>query len=161
MEQGRKGWGGLALVVAGTVMVFLMNSVVFSQEAASQDNFTDGSTFVGVEKCKGCHAKEYNDFSGRKFDRVWKILNMRGEQNNPQCLKCHTTGYGKAGGFVSGEKTPGMTSKQCEACHGPGSKHVANPGDSTAMSNMRIGNKSKNICIECHLCMSTHSTVEY
>lgn len=159
MEQGRRLWCGKVVFMAVALMIFLGGSTVFAQDSGG--GASDGGMFVGVEKCKGCHAKEYNDFSNRKFDRVWKILNMRGEQNNPQCLKCHTTGYGKAGGFVSGDKTPGMSSKQCEACHGPGSKHVANPGDAAAKDNMKISGKTRNICIECHLCMTTHSSVEY
>lgn len=46
------------------------------------------------------------------------------------CGRCHTTGYNPAGhqdnlpGIVGTWSEPGV---QCEACHGPGSNHVANP----------------------------------
>ncbi len=133
-------------------------------QAASSGNSNDSgngaATYVGWQKCKTCHAKEYATFEKRNYSKSWKILVMRGETKNPECLKCHTTGYGRPGGFISAEKTPNLEGKQCEACHGPGSKHAANPSDPAAKSAMIVANK-KNVCIQCHLCMTTHDTVTY
>ena len=131
-----------------------------SAPAASSNNDNSGAVYVSYTKCKVCHTKEYEDFSKRNFSKAWKILKMRGEDTNPKCLACHTTGYGKPGGFVSEQKTPLLASKQCEACHGPGSKHAANPSDPAARNGMKLSGK-KNVCIECHVCMSTHSSVEF
>jgi Cytochrome c554 and c-prime len=38
-----------------------------------------------------------------------------------QCFGCHTTGSSVRGGFDQARATPGVT---CEACHGPGARHV-------------------------------------
>lgn len=43
---------------------------------------------------------------------------------DPECLSCHTTGYGQPGGFVSMQETPKLAGIQCEACHGPGQGYL-------------------------------------
>lgn len=44
-------------------------------------------------------------------------------RNDPACLSCHVTGYGKPSGYVAGtEKDLFMVG--CEACHGPGAQHI-------------------------------------
>lgn len=116
------------------------------------------STYVGVESCKKCHAKEYEDFTKRKFDKAWKILEMRGEIDNPKCLKCHATGYGEPSGFVSEAATPHLKYKQCESCHGPGSVHKKKPMNKVAREEMRNHIRDKDVCIKCHVCMFTHKT---
>jgi hypothetical protein len=138
------------------------SSSKMAQVKAQVNSSSSGSsaTYVGVEKCKSCHPQEYEDFSQRRFNKAWKILKMREEEKNPECLRCHVTGYGKKGGFVNEEKTPHLTSKQCEACHGPGSEHVNNPADSQIRRNLKVVHK-KNVCIQCHLCMKTHRTIEF
>ncbi len=115
--------------------------------------------YVGAKKCSACHPTEFKDFEKRKFNKAWKILKMRGEDKNAECLQCHVTGFGR-GGFVSEEKTPNLVGKQCEACHGPGGNHISNPGDAGFKQQMAIGQK-KNVCIECHACMTTHKAADF
>lgn len=85
--------------------------------------------YVGSEACKGCHLKEYDNymkFSGKakSFESVQKMNRDLTGQEIEKCYSCHTTGYGRAGGFVSAEKTPHLKNAGCEVCHGPGSIHV-------------------------------------
>ncbi|MCU0651266.1 MAG: cytochrome c family protein [Candidatus Omnitrophica bacterium] len=117
--------------------------------------------FVGADKCKGCHPSEYKDFESRKFTKAWNVLQMRGKTKDAECLKCHVTGYGEPGGFVSEEETPHLKYKQCEACHGAGGAHAANPGDMGAKEAMKSYVKDKDVCIKCHLCMKTHKSADF
>jgi hypothetical protein len=102
------------------------------------------ASYVGVKKCKACHSKE--KMGGTQY-KVWETLKMaksmetlkpgvaadiktkagldpeKDYTTDPKCLKCHTTGYGKPGGFESMEKTPTLANVGCEACHGPGSNY--------------------------------------
>jgi hypothetical protein len=44
--------------------------------------------------------------------------------HDEKCVKCHVTGFGKPGGFVSLEKTPDRVGVGCETCHGAGGTYV-------------------------------------
>ncbi|MCD6138183.1 MAG: cytochrome c family protein [Deltaproteobacteria bacterium] len=85
--------------------------------------------YVGSLACKPCHEKEYKSFvtyakkstSFRSIERLKKELT---EKEIKGCYHCHTTGYGKPGGFISPEKTPHLKNAGCEVCHGPGEFHV-------------------------------------
>lgn len=106
--------------------------------------------YVGTEACKDCHEEEYVMFTryarkARSFDSVTRMKKglTLDEQNG--CCACHSTGYGKPGGFVSIEKTPALKHAGCEVCHGPGSRHVKT-GDTKDI----LGNVSLGTCRQCH-----------
>ena len=103
--------------------------------------------YVGMDKCKKCHSEHVKTYSDWKYSRNFRILEMRGKDHDPQCLRCHTTGYGKQGGFMSVEKTPHMKNVQCEACHGPASLHVKAP---TVEEHLKTLSIPKNVCTSCH-----------
>jgi hypothetical protein len=103
--------------------------------------------YVGMEKCKECHPEDVKTYSEWKYSRNFRILEMRGKEHDPNCLPCHTTGYGKPGGFVSVDETPHMKNVQCEACHGPASLHVKAP---TVGEHQRTLVVPRNICTTCH-----------
>ncbi len=128
---------------------------------ASRASAQSQSTFVGVDKCKGCHPSEMKDFESRKFSKAWSVLVMRGKDKDGECLKCHSTGYGQPTGFVSEEATPHLKYKQCEACHGPGSLHVNSPGDEAGKTAMKAYVKDNDVCIKCHVCMKTHKSADF
>src|SRR4030042_5696348 len=67
--------------------------------------------YVGSDACKDCHEKEYNSFmtyakKSKSFESIERVRKGLTEEEIKGCYFCHTTGYGKPGGFVSPEKTP-------------------------------------------------------
>lgn len=112
---------GLIFSVASAVLLSL--SLPAAAVAAEQARYT------GAEACKDCHEEQYESFMANSSKaHSWKSLEkmlskLTGEEKR-QCYVCHTTGYGKPGGFESLEKTPHLANVSCEACHGPGSAHV-------------------------------------
>lgn len=111
------------------------------------------SQYVGDSTCAGCHEKEHQTFTKHsrkaKSDKSVKLMAKKLTADElKDCFRCHTTGYGQPGGFVSFEKTPEMGHLGCESCHGPGSAHV----DSGGAKNKIIGKGRMNIkqCEKCH-----------
>ncbi len=87
------------------------------------------ATYVGSQTCRNCHSEEYDRFEkySKKTHSYTDVLLLKKgltEQEYQNCLECHTTGYGKPGGFRSARETPRLEQVGCEACHGPGSIHV-------------------------------------
>jgi hypothetical protein len=96
----------------------------------------ESNTYVGTEACKGCHEKVHASFvTHSKMSSSFKSVaimkkGLTGEELK-KCYECHTTGYGKPGGFKSETETPQLKNLGCEACHGAGSSHASsgNPKD--------------------------------
>ncbi len=61
-----------------------------------------------------------------------ETLSKAGESSNADCLTCHTTAYGRPGGFPAAEAAEShadLARVGCESCHGPGSEHVKDGSD--------------------------------
>ncbi len=89
----------------------------------------DERLYVGTERCKECHEQEYINFTSyakkaHSYSSILRLKNKLTQEELRTCFQCHTTGYGKPGGFKSEEETPHLKDTGCEVCHGPGSRHV-------------------------------------
>ncbi len=138
----------LVLVLVAIVVVFALAAtpIIFAS------GVPDEAKFVGAKKCRLCHLKEYKTWSATKHASNFDYLE-EAEKADEDCVRCHTTGYGKAGGFVSVAETPGLTNTGCEACHGAGSEHIVAAkkkpkGDAEWEKN--INKTPQNACIGCH-----------
>ncbi len=95
--------------------------------------------YVGTKNCKKCHLKQYKSWNETTMAKAFEILKpgARSEakkeagldpekdySKDSECLPCHTTGYGKPGGFVSAEETPQLIGVNCEMCHGAGGEYT-------------------------------------
>lgn len=103
---------------------------------ANQRPTHNGATYVGSATCATCHAAEHEIWQGTKHAHAWQTLETAAADPDrygwpvtryPECVSCHTVGYGEVSGFVSPETTPKFKDVGCESCHGPASQHVANP----------------------------------
>lgn len=130
--------------------LFLMLSM-FSFQA-----FPAIPTYVGVDKCKTCHSGPeqhniYEKWKKSKHTNAFELLKKKGQDKNPKCIYCHTTGYTEGGykpGSANAAKFEGV---QCESCHGAGSAYME-------IDHMDTGNAVENgliipmesLCIKCH-----------
>jgi hypothetical protein len=126
--------------------------LVLGAHLQSWGNGQNGETFyVGSSACRDCHPEEYENFmtyakKSTSFQSIEKQMKHLTPDEIKQCYPCHTTGYGKAGGFISLEETPHLKNAGCEVCHGPGSEHAR-----TADSEAIIVNMGKKDCEVCHI----------
>jgi hypothetical protein len=84
----------------------------------------DYPDYIGNRWCSECHSDEHISFSRSAHSRSMQPLNRKEEGNNPDCLPCHTTGYGEEWGFTSVAKTHHLSSVGCEECHGTAKEHL-------------------------------------
>jgi len=110
--------------VFATLLLLIMHLPLNSAETKDKP-----PKYVGAETCKKCHKAEYERFmtyarKSRSFESIERLKKRLTEDEIKGCYYCHTTGYGKPGGFVSPEKTPLLKIAGCEVCHGPGEFHV-------------------------------------
>lgn len=100
------------------------------ERMAERTKRTDGLTYVGTTACGECHKSSAELWTQTKHAHAWKTLEEREAvdgwpvSKHPDCVLCHTVGYGEVSGFVNPAKTPDLEAVGCEVCHGPGSAHV-------------------------------------
>lgn len=86
-------------------------------------------TYVGMAACEKCHASAVAFWKKTVHAQAWKTLVDVGKQYDYDCTGCHVTGWMKPGGVnLATVEKRGLVNIQCEVCHGPGSKHVAEAG---------------------------------
>ncbi len=85
------------------------------------------ATFVGDQQCARCHKASLAFWKTTVHAGAWKTLVRDGKTGHEDCVSCHVTGFGEVGGSSLGF-VKGLTSVQCEVCHGPGSLHVRAEG---------------------------------
>ena len=131
---------------AAACPVFLFFMVVAVKTAHAAE-----ATYMGSKACAECHEEQYDKFKkyAKKANSSHSIKVMASDLTEgelKECFSCHTTGYGRPGGFKSFEETPELADAGCEVCHGPGSKHVDEGGGVQSIKS-RLSIKD---CEACH-----------
>jgi hypothetical protein len=96
------------------------------------------------QTCLTCHSKEHGLWSKTGHSRAYVELQKVNKSFDPECLACHTTGFGKPGGFISEIDTPDLKNVQCEMCHGARLEHTKNPQGGFA-------EEANAACAKCHV----------
>ncbi len=104
-------------------------------------------SYVGSFRCKKCHLSEYKSWEATRMARSFEILKpgqhkeakdkfkvdaAKDYTKDETCVKCHTTGFQKPGGYATPaaedekavRKAEQLMGVGCESCHGPGSAYV-------------------------------------
>jgi hypothetical protein len=101
--------------------------------------------YVGAKVCAGCHPAQYKDWSSTSHARAWTTLIREKRQYDQDCWSCHVTGAGQPGGPQDPKAVGSLSNVQCEACHGPGLKHVETAGKAPMKKS-----PDEALCRSCH-----------
>ncbi|MBN1409133.1 MAG: T9SS type A sorting domain-containing protein [Calditrichaceae bacterium] len=126
----------------------------------------------GAVSCVSCHNQTYAAWSetGHAHMLTNALDGISPYRSGATCISCHTTGYDTSATAVNDgfddfpfvypdSIGPGMSDSmmteypdammraniQCEACHGPGSEHMADASDSKMVSSLQTA-----ACAQCH-----------
>ncbi len=90
----------------------------------------DNGGYATASSCSGCHRDRMASWSFDAHARSLESLITSKKADNPECVGCHTTGFGQAGGFaaVDDKAIGAFRDVQCEACHGPMKGHTGRSG---------------------------------
>ena len=120
------------------------NKLTYADVLPPAANGTD-SAYVGGAVCANCHTDAAQFWRTTRHYSAYETLSFQSREYDLDCVSCHVTGYEKPGGSnVTHNET--LRGVQCEQCHGPGSKHVANPALAGMIQRMPTGS----VCAECH-----------
>ncbi len=111
-------------------LISFLASLAFLRDGNQNNAWCESTkSYVGMDVCGECHEEEYESFmqyahKRNSYKSVKKMQRGLTAEELKTCYECHTTGYGKPGGFKSESETPGLSIAGCEVCHGPGSLHA-------------------------------------
>ncbi|MBI4684726.1 MAG: hypothetical protein HY755_05965 [Nitrospirae bacterium] len=101
-------------------------------------------SYLGVSKCGECHQPFVESWKKTRHAGAFSSLERAGKSGDPECIKCHTVGFGEKGGFYSAKTTPMLTNVQCEACHGYGREHLLD-------FSKPVQPVAEYVCLKCHI----------
>lgn len=142
--------------------------------------------YVGIAKCKMCHKHQMGSWEESAHANAMETLKSEESKKiakemelktpawqAPECLSCHSTGYG-AGGFEAKDEAfwkqttdkgkptkevklmKGLQAVGCESCHGPGSKYKSKKvmkaitEGTTDGATVGLTEPNEALCVTCH-----------
>ena len=104
-----------------------------------------GIEVAGSKRCKSCHDEEHASWLDSRHAHAWESLEKTSSHVDPDCQRCHTTGYGVKGGYAGLKTEEDRIGVGCESCHGPSLAHVLD-------SEVRTGwaDRASDSCTTCH-----------
>lgn len=133
-----------------------------------------GARYAGAEEgsCASCHPKAWEIWAASKHARAWQTLvdqDLPPQSDDkkarlihavldPDCVRCHVTGFGEVSGFAGVEREredARLIDVGCEACHGPAGDHAmrASEGDPSwpggPVPKVATG-AAHDLCVRCH-----------
>ena len=113
---------------------------------------TTSDLYAGEQACASCHASAHSLTLTSAHAHAYATLAKKGSEYDPECLRCHTVGYGAKDGFINLKTTPKFADVQCESCHSRGTVHIAavQSGKTGRAATATLRAVTPNSCVRCH-----------
>ncbi|MBV51146.1 MAG: hypothetical protein CMH77_01370 [Nitrospinae bacterium] len=121
-----------------------VEDLFFASLDARKDQHGKEKVYASEQMCLTCHLGKHDVWSKSRHGHAYETINRVNKAFDPECLKCHVTGFDRAGGFISEVDTPDLKNVQCEVCHGPGLEHAEDPQPG-------FGSNAQQACKLCHV----------
>jgi hypothetical protein len=107
------------------------------------------ASYSGTAACASCHGKASHAWEKSGHAHAFSTLVAAKADADPNCIGCHTVGFGSPTGYRREFGKEKLTNVGCESCHGPGSAHIAarQAGDLDAGRMRKLGAGD---CQKCH-----------
>ena len=115
-----------------------------------QNVFDSQAAYVGAQACRDCHGEQYEMW--QKTVHAGIHTSERAEKAPAEEMFRYNTGVGGSGGYPE----LGREGVQCEACHGPGEKHVKEPDVKNKGYIISLGAKCSSCVVE-QICRGCHT----
>jgi hypothetical protein len=83
------------------------------------------ATYSGSASCVACHPGASAKWHDSAHAHAWEPLVALRADADPNCIGCHSVGFGTPSGYQRAFAGARLTNVGCESCHGPGSQHIA------------------------------------
>jgi hypothetical protein len=105
--------------------------------------------YVGSASCQSCHADAHQVWEKSGHAHAFETLVKIGADADPNCIGCHTVGFGQNTGYRRPLGSDSLTDVGCESCHGPASEHLALHLEGKA-TNFKFRPLGPGDCTTCH-----------
>jgi hypothetical protein len=105
--------------------------------------------YVGTEVCVSCHRGAGRIWEHTAHSQAFASLVAKKADADPNCLGCHTVGFGAPSGYQRKLQGTRLASVGCESCHGAGSLHVAQRQSGTEVT-FHFRPLGAGDCKQCH-----------
>jgi len=119
------------------------------EHTTKNDLFGNPASYAGAESCKKCHEQEYTQWSATPHASAYQ--SSAAQSAHEEKKHRFTTGFGSAGGYPAA----GRQGVQCEACHGPGERHIKEPNKKGQEYIVALGGQCDSCVVE-QICRTCH-----
>ena len=74
-------------------------------------------TFEPSSRCGSSHTHQYEIWKASRHAHAFATLQNVKRTGDPNCVGCHSLGFGMEKGFYTFEKTPQLAGVHCQSCH--------------------------------------------